>query len=173
LQSQVPSSTTRIQQENFDESEEVEQPAHKYKAINDIQWRRKEFVPNPVPYHEPAHQSSALVSTPISYFEQYFTSELIDKFAKVTNVYAMQNDVIFKPTDSSEIRQLSGLHMYMGCICAGPKNGTGDNVGEYDSMHPIALRHQSTNEDASINLRLAYGWTLLAMCHYGMRKYKQ
>jgi hypothetical protein len=115
LQSQVPPCTTRIQRESFDESEEVEQPAQTYTAKKDIQWRRREFVPNPVAYHEPAHQSSAPVSTPISYFEKYFTSELIDKFAEMTNVYAMQHDVIFKPTDSSEIRQLFGLHMYMGC----------------------------------------------------------
>jgi hypothetical protein len=97
----IPPSTTRIQRENFDESEEVEQPAQKYTAKKDIQWRRREFVPNPVAYHEPAHHSSALVSTPISYFEKYFTSELIDKFDEMTNIYAKQNDVIFKPTDSS------------------------------------------------------------------------
>jgi hypothetical protein len=53
----------------------VEQPAQKYTAKKDIQWRRSEFVPNPVAYHEPALQSSAPVSMPISYFEKYFTSQ--------------------------------------------------------------------------------------------------
>jgi hypothetical protein len=33
----------------------------------------------------------------------------------MTNAYAMQNDAILKPTYSSVIRQLFGLHMYMGC----------------------------------------------------------
>jgi hypothetical protein len=79
----------------------VEQPAQKYTAKKDIQWRRSEFVP--VAYHEPALQSSAPVSTPISYFEKHFTSELIDKFAEMTNVYAMQFSI--QPI------QLFGLHL--------------------------------------------------------------
>jgi hypothetical protein len=33
----------------------------------------------------------------------------------MTNVYALQNNVVFKPTDIMEMRQLFGLHMYMGC----------------------------------------------------------
>jgi hypothetical protein len=122
LQSQVPPSTTRVQRESFDEFEEVEQPAQKYIAKRDIQWRGSEFVPNLVAYRQPAHQSSALVSTPISSFEKYASSQFIDKFAEMTNVYAMQNDVIFKQTDLSEIRQFAAS--YLGCICIGlQRNG--------------------------------------------------
>jgi hypothetical protein len=98
-----------MQRESFDESKEIEQDE------KDIQWRRREFLTKPVAFNEPAHQSSTLVFTPISYFEKYFTSELIEKFTEMTNVYAMQNDVIFKPTNSSEILQLFGHHMYMSC----------------------------------------------------------
>jgi hypothetical protein len=33
----------------------------------------------------------------------------------MTNVYALQKNVVFKPTDVMEMRQLFGLHLYMGC----------------------------------------------------------
>jgi hypothetical protein len=33
----------------------VNMPAQKYTAKKNIQWRRREFVPNLVAYHEPAH----------------------------------------------------------------------------------------------------------------------
>jgi hypothetical protein len=39
---------TTIQRETFDESEEVEQPDQKYTVNKDIQWHRRELIPNPV-----------------------------------------------------------------------------------------------------------------------------
>jgi hypothetical protein len=32
----------------------------------------------------------------------------------MTNIYALQNVAMFKPTTATEIHQLFGLHMYMG-----------------------------------------------------------
>jgi hypothetical protein len=80
----------------------------------DIQWRRKIFIPNPIVLQEQLQEKHA-ISTPISYFKKYFTAELFGDYSKMTNVYALQNNVVFKPTDVMEMRQLFGLHMYMGC----------------------------------------------------------
>jgi hypothetical protein len=72
------------------------------------------FEPHPVIFSQPTLKSATSVGTPVSYFENYFTSELIDEFPKMTNIYALQNDALFKATTATEIYQLFGLHMYMG-----------------------------------------------------------
>jgi hypothetical protein len=78
-----------------------------------IEWHRKIFVPNTIVFQELLQEKHA-VSTPISYFKKYFTAELFEDFSKMTNIYALQNNVVFKPTDVMEIRQLLDLHMHMG-----------------------------------------------------------
>jgi hypothetical protein len=79
----------------------------------DIQWHRKIFVPNPIVFQKQLQEKHA-ISKPFAYFKKYFTAELFEDYSKMTNVYALQNNVVFKPTDVMEMRQLFGLHMYMG-----------------------------------------------------------
>jgi hypothetical protein len=94
-----------------------EQSPQQFTEKVNIKWRRIPFEPHPVIFPQPALKSATSVGTPVSYFEKYFTSELIIEFAKMTNIYALQNDAIFKPTTATEIRQLFGLHMYnIHCI---------------------------------------------------------
>jgi hypothetical protein len=80
---------------------DTEQPPHQFTEKVNIKWRGIPFEPHPV-------------GTPVSYFEKNFTSGLIYKFSKMTNIYALQNDAIFKLATATEIRQFFGLHMYMG-----------------------------------------------------------
>jgi hypothetical protein len=37
-------------------------------------------------------------------------ADLFEDFSKMTNMYALQQNVVFKPTDVMEMRQLFGLH---------------------------------------------------------------
>jgi hypothetical protein len=71
----------------------------------DIQWRRKIFVPKPIVSQEQLQEKHA-VSTPISYFKKYFTA--FEDYSKMTNIYALQNNVVFKPTEGIKMRQLFG-----------------------------------------------------------------
>jgi hypothetical protein len=80
----------------------------------DIQCHRKIFVPNPIVFQEQLQEKHA-VSTSISYFKKYVAAEVFEDFFKMTNIYTLQNNAVFKHTDFKNIRQLFGLHMYMGC----------------------------------------------------------
>jgi hypothetical protein len=61
------------------------------------------FFPNPIVFQE---QLQSHTSKNILLFED---------FSKMTNIYTFQNNVVFKPADVKEKRQLFGLHMCMGC----------------------------------------------------------
>jgi hypothetical protein len=61
----------------------------------DIQCRRKIFVPNPIVFQGQLQEKHA-ISTPISYFKKYFTAELFEDYSKMTNVYALQNNIVFR-----------------------------------------------------------------------------
>ena len=88
-----------------------------YTKKSDIQWRRKPFAPQVMPYVLIDTDENNYIDTPLKYFEKYFTDELYKKFAYHTNLYANQKHVNgFKPTNESEIRILFGLHMLMGCL---------------------------------------------------------
>jgi hypothetical protein len=80
----------------------------------DIKWRRKAFLSCRVP-----NKDIRALNNPagplISYFEKYFTKQLINTFSEAANNYAFQNDSRIKNTSPTEIQQLIGLHMYMGC----------------------------------------------------------
>jgi hypothetical protein len=103
--------TTGIQREIV---VDTEQPLHHFTEKVNIKWRGIPFEPHPAIFSQPTLKSAIPVGTPVSYFEKYFTSGLIYKFSKMTNIYALQNDAICKPTAATEIHQLFGLQLYMG-----------------------------------------------------------
>jgi Transposase IS4 len=105
-------STMTLHRENLSGAE---QSRFSSTAKMDIKWRRKAFTSSRIAFTDTSSSSNGPVGTPISYFEKYFTKDIIKKFSENTNIYALQNDSIIKETNPSEIRQLIGLHMYMGC----------------------------------------------------------
>jgi hypothetical protein len=51
-------------------------------------WRRIPFEPHLDIFPQPTLKSGSSVNAPVLYYENYFTSELIYEFAKMTNIYA-------------------------------------------------------------------------------------
>jgi Transposase IS4 len=94
---------------------EAEQMTDTYTTKVNIKWRRKPFIPCRTAFSGTSRPLNIPAGTPISYFEKYFTKDLIAKFTQNTNIYALQNGSKIKETTVPEIRQLIGLHMYMGC----------------------------------------------------------
>lgn len=86
----------------------------------DIQWRRRAFESdvNTVNFDENVGANDISdISTPIKYFEKYFTDEVFEKFAFHTNMYVNQNNSTgFRTTNASEMKTLFGLHMLMECL---------------------------------------------------------
>lgn len=92
------------------------QDSHVITPKGQIEWRRTVFTPPVIVYHQSTEPTKP-VAPPSNYFEKYLPAEVFDKFAEMTNRYALQNPTKnkFVPTNAGEIKQLFGLHVLMGC----------------------------------------------------------
>ena len=78
-------------------------------------WKKKDICNNPVKSHEVV--TSDILLSPIEYFEQLFSSSLIEHIVDQTNLYAKQRDVNTTfSTNEMEIRKFIGILICTG-IC--------------------------------------------------------
>lgn len=58
---------------------------------------------------------------PIEYFLQFVPDDMFEDIAMYTNMYAIQNEIKFKPTTKSEIQTLFALHILIGTFNKFPR----------------------------------------------------
>ncbi|KAG5873445.1 hypothetical protein JTB14_024867 [Gonioctena quinquepunctata] len=79
----------------------------------DIRWRRGiTYISPPLPKHIPGQSNMVEELSPYKYFSEYFTQNLWNTMAEMTNLFVVQNNVHnFPATDASEIKTLLGIHI--------------------------------------------------------------
>ncbi|XP_068082072.1 piggyBac transposable element-derived protein 3-like [Anabrus simplex] len=83
---------------------------------SDIRWRHKPIIPFDAQFEYSECFSDLEVLSPIEYCRRYLPEQLFQEMSQKTNIYALQNDVSFKPTTPEEIEVLFGLNIAMGAI---------------------------------------------------------
>jgi hypothetical protein len=98
-------------------------PVVKKPKKNKIKWSNDSFIPPQIPQLQPTNTNgtSTNVLFPFEYFNRYVSHELFEQISNYTNIYAMQQDTIFKPTFSSELKVLIALHIIIGCLNKFPR----------------------------------------------------
>lgn len=85
-----------------------------------VKWNRQDFQNPNLLWDEVAEESDSEIDgedlSPLHYFERYIDELQFQKIAEFTNIYALQKNNVFKPTDSDEIKSLFGLHIAIGCL---------------------------------------------------------
>ena len=111
--------------EDSDSEEDVDDPgppskkAKTKKGDQERIWKKKEDINHPAlpPFTHPA---PAILKTPFAYFEDMFTSDLVDDIVYQTNLYARQRNVNTNfSIDKHELMVFIGIVLYMG-VCVYP-----------------------------------------------------
>lgn len=98
--------------------DENHNPNIKVTAKGDIKWSRRPYDNEPFPF-VPTHEEEevGIVLHPAEYFMQFFNSDLFDKMAFYTNLYAVQKETKnFQQCSIEELKVFIGLQIIIGCI---------------------------------------------------------
>lgn len=69
------------------------------------------YISPVINWHTENPRNPVELKSPIHFLSRYFTQELYDKMAYCTNLYAVQNNETFHPTNSEELRTFVGLRV--------------------------------------------------------------
>lgn len=86
-------------------------------AKQDIFWRKglTYYTPN-FPNHREDPPNVIQMESPVAFFAKYFTDDLYNRMVQCTNLYAVQNNNIFSPTYTEEMKTFVGMHILIGNI---------------------------------------------------------
>lgn len=81
-----------------------------------IKWKKNvTYITPPIQFYvRKQFEDEIVLETPMYYFLNYFTEELFHGMSEFTNLYTVQNNVTFLPTNTSEMKQFVGINIIMG-----------------------------------------------------------
>ena len=85
-------------------------PKHHYR------WRKKDTIVGNHTFERNFPDPPLEEITPLKYFKQFITDDIIDCVVEQTNIYSFQKDAKSTNTNREEILSLIGMHMKMGII---------------------------------------------------------
>ena len=85
-------------------------PKHHYR------WRKKDTIVGNHTFERNFPAPPLEEITPLKYFKQFITDDIIDCVVEQTNIYSFQKDAKSTNTNREEIMSLIGMHMKMGII---------------------------------------------------------
>lgn len=81
-----------------------------------IRWTRNHFETPEIVHTENERVIELEPLSPLYYFQKYMTDTEFEKMAEYTNMYALQQNISIKQTNSAEIKSLFGLHIAIGSL---------------------------------------------------------
>ena len=84
-----------------------------------VKWTKRDFEIPDISWQRDAEceiDPADDVLSPLHYFQRYFGDLEFENIAECTNIYAHQQNIIFKQTNSAEIKSLFGLHIAVGSL---------------------------------------------------------
>lgn len=80
-----------------------------------IRWRKNvTFLTPPIRWYVEQPENAVSLDSPITFFENYFKKCIYSRMAEYTNLYAVQQQARFVPTNADEMKVFVGIHIVMG-----------------------------------------------------------
>lgn len=88
---------------------------HHLTPKDNIIWRKNStYIAPPIQWYEEKKSQITALPTPSAYFKKYFADDLFVRMAEMTNLYAVQSQTKFAPTNIEEVKTFVGIHITMG-----------------------------------------------------------
>ena len=93
------------------------QPPQAAKRRDSYQWHKKDFIsPNTDFSGAPLTEDVTSLYSPLHYFRQFVSEDMIDSLTTNTNVYSLQTRGSSVNTTAKEIEQMMGMYLNMGIV---------------------------------------------------------
>ncbi len=83
---------------------------------NKFRWRKRDITTTPDKVFQPEVDNVEEIKTPVEYFRQFWTDDIIDLVVQQTNLYSTQKTGSSINTTKKETEQLIGMHLRMDIV---------------------------------------------------------